>query len=168
MQCFGGQRFSALLFPTHTTHHTPHPTCQPTNQPPRLPFMQDIHSIGVFLGTLKGLQLSFTMTLYSSAPFSKRFPSWACGISKFMRDRCAPGQNRLSAPQPPPPPTTTIIQSGELRFNRRGASTPLWGVESCSSPTKWPNPIPATPLCVVRTPHLHGAPTTEETFRVKL
>ena len=28
---------------------------------------------------------------------------------------------------------------------------------------RWPNPIPAIPPCVVRTPHLHGAPTTEET-----
>ena len=35
-----------------------------------------------------------------------------------------------------------------LRFNRRGASTPLWGVESCSHPSRRPNPIPAIPpLC---------------------
>ena len=50
----------------------------------------------------------------------------------------------------------------------RGASTPLWGVESCSLPSWWPNPIPAIPPCVVRTPRLHGAQTTEETFVVKL
>ena len=31
-----------------------------------------------------------------------------------------------------------------------------------------PNPIPAIPPCVVRTPRLHGAQTTEETFVVKL
>ena len=49
-----------------------------------------------------------------------------------------------------------------LRFNRRGASTPLWGVEACSHPSRRPNPIPAVPPYVVRTPHLHGAPTTEE------
>ena len=48
-------------------------------------------------------------------------------------------------------------------MNRRGASTPLRGVESCSLPSSWPNPIPAIPPNVVRTPHLHGAPTTEET-----
>ena len=41
---------------------------------------------------------------------------------------------------------------GRLRFNRRGASTPLWGVESCSLPGGWPNPIPAIPPYVVRTP----------------
>ena len=54
------------------------------------------------------------------------------------------------------------IQSGEAPLNRRGASTPLWGVESCSHPSRRPNPIPAIPPYVVRTPHLHGAPTTEE------
>ena len=52
---------------------------------------------------------------------------------------------------------------GRLRFNRRGTSTPLKGVESCSLPSGWPNPIPAIPPYVVTTPHLHGAPTTEET-----
>ena len=51
-------------------------------------------------------------------------------------------------------------------FYRRGASTPLWGVESCALPSGRPNPIPAIPLCVVRTPHLHGAPTTEETVEL--
>ena len=53
-----------------------------------------------------------------------------------------------------------------LRFNRRGASTPLWGVETCSHPSRRPNPIPAIPPYVVRTPHLHGAPTTEETVKL--
>ena len=53
-----------------------------------------------------------------------------------------------------------------LRFNRRGASTPLWGVEACSHPSRRPNPIPAIPLYVVRTPHLHGEPTTEETVKL--
>ena len=51
------------------------------------------------------------------------------------------------------------------RFNRRGAS-PLWGVEACSLPSRRPNPIPASPPYVVRTPHLHGAPTTEETVKL--
>ena len=55
-----------------------------------------------------------------------------------------------------------------LRFNRRGASTPLWGVEPCSLPSRRPNPIPAITPSVVRTPHLHGAPSTEETSTVKL
>ena len=45
---------------------------------------------------------------------------------------------------------------------------PLWRVESCSLPSRWPNFIPAFPPFVVRTPHLHGAPTTEETSKVKL
>ena len=55
---------------------------------------------------------------------------------------------------------------GRLRFNRRGASTPLWGVEACSPPSRRPNPIPAFPPYVVKTPHLHGAPTTEETVKL--
>ena len=55
---------------------------------------------------------------------------------------------------------------GRLRFNRRGASTPLWGVEACSPPSRRPNPIPAVPPYVVRTPHLHGALTTEETVKL--
>ena len=53
-----------------------------------------------------------------------------------------------------------------LRFNRRGASTPLWGVEACFFPSRRPNPIPAIPPYVVRTPQLHGAPTTEETVKL--
>ena len=61
--------------------------------------------------------------------------------------------------------TTYSIQHnlGRLRVNRRGASTPLWGVESSSLPSRWPNPIPLVPPYVVRTPHLHGVRTTEET-----
>ena len=39
---------------------------------------------------------------------------------------------------------------------------PLWEVESCSHPSRRPNPIPAIPPYVVRTPHLHGAPTAVE------
>ena len=66
--------------------------------------------------------------------------------------------------------TTTTQQQqynlGRLRFNRRGASTPLWGVEACSPPSRRPNPIPAIPPYVVRIPHLHGAPTTEETVEL--
>ena len=53
-----------------------------------------------------------------------------------------------------------------LRFNRRGASTPLWGVEACSPPSRRPNPIPAIPPYVVRTPRLHGAPSTEGTVKL--
>ena len=40
--------------------------------------------------------------------------------------------------------------------------SPLWRVELCSPPSRWPNPIPAIPPYVGKTPHLHGAPTTEE------
>ena len=57
--------------------------------------------------------------------------------------------------------TTTIIQSGD----------PLWELKhalSLSLPISLPNPIPAIPLHAVKTPHLHGAPTTEETSKVKL
>ena len=57
--------------------------------------------------------------------------------------------------------TTTTTQQQQqqynlvrLRFYRRGASTPLWGVESCSLPSRRPNPIPAVPSNVVRTPVL--------------
>ena len=60
---------------------------------------------------------------------------------------------------------TTTQQSNlvRLRFNRQGASTPLWEVESWSLPSTWLNPIPANPPFVVRTPQLHGGPTAEET-----
>ena len=40
------------------------------------------------------------------------------------------------------------------------------GVEARTPPSRQPNPIPAIPPCVVRTPHLHGAPTTEETVKL--
>ena len=43
---------------------------------------------------------------------------------------------------------------------------PLWEVKSCSALSRRPNPIPAIPPYVVRTPHLHGAPTTEETVKL--
>ena len=39
-------------------------------------------------------------------------------------------------------------------------------LEACSHPSRRPNPIPAIPPYVVRTPHLHGAPTTEETVKL--
>ena len=44
------------------------------------------------------------------------------------------------------------LHSGELNH------VPLFG--------RWPNPIPAIPPYVVRTPHLHGAPTTAETVEL--
>ena len=50
--------------------------------------------------------------------------------------------------------------------NNNNNKNTIWGgsgVESCSPPSRRPNPIPAIPPYVVRTPHLHGAPTTEET-----
>ena len=48
---------------------------------------------------------------------------------------------RVHASSEPPPPqpqhtTTTIIQPGEVRCHRRRFSTPLWGVESCSLPSR--------------------------------
>ena len=68
--------------------------------------------------------------------------------------------------------------SPRTEFNINDNNNPIWrdsvflqarsfhlslGVESCSLPRWWPNPIPAIPPYVVRTPHLHGAPATEET-----
>ena len=60
--------------------------------------------------------------------------------------------------------TTTMIQSGEAKFltgeefpRHPGELNPCW----------WPNPIPAIPPNVVRTSHLRGAPTTEETSIVE-
>ena len=68
----------------------------------------------------------------------------------------------------PKRPQQQKYKLGRLRFTRRGASTPLWGVEACSLSRRWPNPTPAIPPFVVRTPHLHGAPTTEETVELQL
>ena len=48
---------------------------------------------------------------------------------------------------------------GRLRFNKRGASTPLWGVEACSPPSTRPNPIPAVQHT---TPH-HTTPRKSTT-----
>ena len=50
----------------------------------------------------------------------------------------------------------------------RGASPPRSEELNHPLPSRWPNPTPALPLHVVRTPHLHGAPTTQETSIVKL
>ena len=55
----------------------------------------------------------------------------------------------------------------EQQQTAQTTTTPLWGVESCSPPSRRPNPIPVIPPCVVRTPHLHVAPTAEETSFVK-
>ena len=50
-----------------------------------------------------------------------------------------------------------------LRFNRRGVITPLWGVESCTLPSRRSNSILTVPSFVVKTSDLHGVMTTEET-----
>ena len=72
----------------------------------------------------------------------------------------------LERPRPTQPPQKQQSSLGRLRVNRRGTSTPLGRVESRSLPSKEPNPSPAIPPCVGRTPHLHGAPTTEETVKL--
>ena len=60
--------------------------------------------------------------------------------------------------------TTTIIQSGEASFLIGEKFSPNFGeLNHALPPSRGPNPIPAIPPYVVRTPHLHGAPTTEET-----
>ena len=48
------------------------------------------------------------------------------------------------------------IQSGEVPFfNKRGASTPLWGVEACSLPSRRAQPNPSYPaLCRQDTTHI--------------
>ena len=70
--------------------------------------------------------------------------------------------------------TATTIQSkgaplsfATMRLRREEAPPPFRGVESPSLPRWWPNPSPALPPYVVRTPHLRGAPTTEETSVVE-
>ena len=63
---------------------------------------------------------------------------------------------------------TEVTYKNFLEGNTTGAATPLWGLESSSLPSGWPNPIPVIPSYFVRTPHLHGAPTTKETSFVKL
>ena len=75
-------------------------------------------------------------------------------------------QQLLQLQQPQQQQQQQQYNLGSLRFNRRGTPTPLWGVEACSHPSRRPNPIPAFPPYVVRTPHLHGAPTTEETVKL--
>ena len=69
--------------------------------------------------------------------------------------------------QTPNTTTTTMIQSGEAPLLTGEEPPPhLWGVETCSHPSRRPNPIPAILPYVVRTPHLHGAPTSKETVKL--
>ena len=92
-------------------------------------------------------------------------------LRELMSRRCSRGTDVFTATHNHNTQHTTHntqqkYNLGRLRFNRRGASTPLWGVEACSPPSRQPNPIPAIPPFVVRTPHLHGAPTAEETYKL--
>ena len=66
--------------------------------------------------------------------------------------------------QPPQQQQQEQYNLVRLRFNRRGAATPLWGLESCPLPSRRP-PIQAITPYVVRTPH-HPGPTTEETDKL--
>ena len=50
--------------------------------------------------------------------------------------------------------TSTLLLCGRVRNNNNNT---IWrGPESRSLPSRWPNPIPAIPPYVVKTPHLHG------------
>ena len=55
------------------------------------------------------------------------------------------------------------FSSATMRFRRDGPPPHYGGIESCSLAGTCHNPTPAIPPYVVRTPHAHGAPTTEET-----
>ena len=50
-----------------------------------------------------------------------------------------------------------------MRFRREGPPPHSGGVESCSVPDTCHNPAPPIRPYVFRTPHVHGAPTTEDT-----
>ena len=78
--------------------------------------------------------------------------------SLVWTDTCAPKRVQKT--------TTTIIQSGEAPFQQARSLHPTLVSWSMLSPSRRPNPIPAFPPYVVRTPHLHGAPTTEETDKL--
>ena len=60
-------------------------------------------------------------------------------------------QQQQPQPQPEQQPQPNV---GRLSFYMRGASTPLWRVESRSLASMWPNPIPPIPAHVVKTPQL--------------
>ena len=97
---------------------------------------------------------SIANSCWSSRAHDAHSVSTICGHTHFtFLSPCQKQQQRRQQQQ---------YNLERLRFNRRGASTPLWGVKACSLPSKRPNPIPAIPPYVVRTPHLHGAPKTEE------
>ena len=52
-----------------------------------------------------------------------------------------------------------------MRFNRQELPPHFGGMHSCSQPGTCNNPIPAIPPYVIRTPHIHGKPTMEETIK---
>ena len=97
-------------------------------------------------------------------------------VMRHVRTTTTTTHTHNNQPQPQPhtttqnhkPQTTKKNQQynlGRLRFDRRGASTHS-GELNHALPSRWPKPIPAIPPYVVRTPHLHGAPTTEETVKL--
>ena len=55
---------------------------------------------------------------------------------------------------------------GRLRFNRRGASTPLWGSWSMLSPQQAAQPNPSYPALCRQDTTSPWAPTTEETGKL--
>ena len=106
---------------------------------------------------------------------AQRPPDRDCGEQPTPRRNASASQHISTSAQPTInnwKPTTTANNNNNNTIwrgsfcNRRGASTPRWGVEACSHPSRRPNPIPAIPPYVVRTPHLHGAPTSEETVKL--
>ena len=82
---------------------------------------------------------------------------------------------RLPPSPPPLPPLLLLLPPHHNNNNNTiwggsvltGEGPPLHSGELKHALPSWrPNPIPAIPPHVVRTPHLHGAPTTEETVEL--
>ena len=63
--------------------------------------------------------------------------------------------------------TTTITQTGDAPFSSARSLHPTPESGIMLSPGTWANRNPDVPPYVVRTPHLHEAPTAEETSEVK-
>ena len=192
----GGAAFPPPSSPSHHQHHLPSlpPLPPPASSPPPFPKVSTFHffcKINVFsmywVGSSsflfhidfqrsQGLESGFNLDS-DSDPDSVKLTLkvqlfYPPSIPPFLTSHhtYTPHVNR----QPTHQHTNTTTHTNTPTHphtqtpthNMRGAATPLWRVAACSHPSRRPNPIPAITPSVVKTQHLHGAPTAKETVEL--
>ena len=95
-----------------------------------------MHRGGVCISMTRVCQLSMTGRGLAGGQWSMHRPT-APGLHEGVEFTCT--RTPCSVPN-----NNNIPIWRRLRFNRRGASTPLWRVESCSLPGSWPNSLPVS------------------------